>query len=115
MATLWHLAALAARRSREFAKIKPCLLPKHRKLRLLYARKYGNLTEEDWDDVLSTDEAKIPFTKEVKGLPDKTNFVQDNGSAHRAKATKKCIKEQLNLISLGHPPQRPDLNPIENI
>ncbi|KAF4028936.1 DDE superfamily endonuclease [Phytophthora infestans] len=43
-----------------------------------------------------------------------TLFVQDNAPAQRAKATSSWLKE-LKLKSLGHPPQGPGLNPIENL
>jgi transposase len=50
-----HAAGLNGRSARK----KPFLSKKHRRARLLYAKKYGHLTAEDWDDVLFTDEAKV--------------------------------------------------------
>ncbi|ORD93239.1 TC3A [Enterospora canceri] len=41
-------------------------------------------------------------------------FVQDNASCHKSVKTIKWFKDQ--NIKLGmHPPQSPDLNPIENV
>nr|CCA27675.1 Tc1like transporase putative [Albugo laibachii Nc14] len=57
---------------------------------------------------------EIPITRELLLLPEKVWFVQDGAPAHRAKATKAVVKE-LSLDDLGHPPQSPDLNPIENL
>nr|CCA23330.1 transposase putative [Albugo laibachii Nc14] len=57
---------------------------------------------------------EIPITRELLLLPEKVWFVQDVAPAHRAKATKAVVKE-LGLDDLGHPPQSPDLNPIENL
>ncbi|KAE9322548.1 hypothetical protein PF008_g17568 [Phytophthora fragariae] len=57
---------------------------------------------------------EIPITRQLLGLPTPTNFVQDNAPAHRAKATKTFVK-QIGLHDLRHPPQSPDLNPIENV
>ncbi|KAG3107997.1 hypothetical protein PI125_g12213 [Phytophthora idaei] len=48
------------------------------------------------------------------GLQGEKLFVQANAPAHRAKLTGKCLRD-LRLISLGHPPRSPDLNPIENL
>lgn len=56
----------------------------------------------------------IPITKQFLGLQGETLFVQDNAPVHRAKATASCLKE-LKLKSLGHLPQSPGLNPIENL
>ncbi|OWZ11875.1 LOW QUALITY PROTEIN: Transposase [Phytophthora megakarya] len=58
--------------------------------------------------------SEIPITKALNGLPDATLLVHNNAPAHSAKIIQKCLKE-LNLKTLGHPPQSPDLNPIENI
>ncbi|KAG2772774.1 hypothetical protein PC116_g21817 [Phytophthora cactorum] len=58
--------------------------------------------------------SEVPFTRVMLGLPQLTNFVQDNTPAHRTKATTKFIKT-LRLTELCHPPQSPDLNPIENV
>ncbi|POM64603.1 Transposase [Phytophthora palmivora] len=57
---------------------------------------------------------EIPTTKAFMGLTGETLFVHDNAPAHTAKLTAGCLRE-LKLISLGHPPQSPDLNPIENV
>nr|CCA27456.1 Tc1like transporase putative [Albugo laibachii Nc14] len=57
---------------------------------------------------------EIPITRELLLLPVTVWFVQDGAPAHRAKATKAVVKE-LDLDDLGHPPQSPDLNPIENL
>ncbi|KAE9269618.1 hypothetical protein PR003_g31091 [Phytophthora rubi] len=58
--------------------------------------------------------SQIPVTRLLNDLPPATAFVQDNAPAHRAKLTKKCVKE-LNLEDLGHPAQSPDLNDTENV
>nr|CCA25017.1 Rab7 family GTPase putative [Albugo laibachii Nc14] len=55
---------------------------------------------------------EIPTTRALLGPP--TPFVQDNAPAHRAKLTKDCVDE-LQLTDFMHPPQSPDLNPIENL
>ena len=57
---------------------------------------------------------EIPITRELLLHPEKVWFVQDGAPAHRAKETKAVVKE-LDLDDLGHPPQSPDLNPIENL
>ncbi|KAE9016525.1 hypothetical protein PR002_g13632 [Phytophthora rubi] len=57
---------------------------------------------------------EIPITRQLLGLPQPVNFVQDNAPAHRAKATTKFVKS-LGLHDLRHPVQSPDLNPIENV
>lgn len=57
---------------------------------------------------------KIPITRALLGLPTPTPFVQDNAPAHRAKLTKNCVSD-LQLTNFMHPPQSPDLNPIENL
>ncbi|KAE9046276.1 hypothetical protein PR001_g4635 [Phytophthora rubi] len=57
---------------------------------------------------------QIPITKLLLGQSDETLFVQDNTPAHSAKLTAKGLRD-LKLISLGHTPQSPDLNPIENL
>ena len=57
---------------------------------------------------------EIPTTRALLGLPTPTPFVQDNAPAHRAKLTKDCVDE-LQLTDFMHPPQSPDLNPIENL
>uniref|UniRef100_H3GNM6 Tc1-like transposase DDE domain-containing protein n=1 Tax=Phytophthora ramorum TaxID=164328 RepID=H3GNM6_PHYRM len=41
-------------------------------------------------------------------------FVHDNTPVHTAKLTAGYLRE-LQLISLGHPSQNPDLNPIEDV
>ncbi|KAG2840392.1 hypothetical protein PC114_g5232 [Phytophthora cactorum] len=56
----------------------------------------------------------VPITKQFLGLAGETLFVQDNAPAHSAKLTADCLRD-LKLITLGHPPQSPDLNPIENL
>ncbi|KAE8982184.1 hypothetical protein PR003_g10710 [Phytophthora rubi] len=57
---------------------------------------------------------EIPFTKQFLGLSGETLFVHANAPAHTTKLTAGCLRE-LKLMSLGHPPQSPDLNPIENV
>nr|CCA24102.1 transposase (putative) [Albugo laibachii Nc14] len=55
---------------------------------------------------------EIPTARALLGLP--TSFVQNNAPAHRAKLTKDCVDE-LQLKDFMHPPQSPNLNPIENL
>lgn len=57
---------------------------------------------------------EIPLTRELLTLPTPTRFVRDGAPAYRAKATAVYLKE-LNLVSLGHPAQSPDLNPIAHL
>lgn len=57
---------------------------------------------------------EIPITRELLGLPARVSFVHDGAPAHRAKDTAAVVRE-LGLDDLGHPPQSPDLNPIENL
>eukprot|EP00644_Phytophthora_capsici_P015147 jgi/Phyca11/128400/e_gw1.75.31.1 len=57
---------------------------------------------------------EIPITKALLGLSGETLFVHDNAPAHTAKLTAGCLRD-LWLIPMGHPPQSPDLNPIENL
>jgi len=57
---------------------------------------------------------EVPVTKALLGLSGETLFVHNNAPAHTAKLTAGCLRD-LRLISLGHPPQSPDLNPIENL
>ena len=40
-------------------------------------------------------------------------FLQDNAPCHRPERVKQFIKEQLSCDLIPHPPQSPDLNPIE--
>ncbi|KAE8913180.1 hypothetical protein PF005_g5228 [Phytophthora fragariae] len=57
---------------------------------------------------------EIPIAKQFLDLSDETLFVHANAPAHTTKQTAGCLRE-LKLMSLGHPPQSPDLNPIENV
>nr|CCA22471.1 PREDICTED: similar to transposaselike putative [Albugo laibachii Nc14] len=57
---------------------------------------------------------QIEITRELLLLPEKVWFVKDGAPAHRAEETKAVVKE-LGLDDLGHLPQSPDLNPIEDI
>eukprot|EP00644_Phytophthora_capsici_P019723 jgi/Phyca11/133794/e_gw1.753.1.1 len=70
-----------------------------------------SVTGEYYRQILNTE---VPITKTLLGLSGETLFVHDNAPAHTAKLTAGCLQE-LKLISLGHPPQSPDLNPIENM
>ena len=47
---------------------------------------------------------------------DQDNFVfqQDNAPCHKAKSVMQWFKEK-GVVLLDHPPQSPDLNPIENL
>jgi hypothetical protein len=57
----------------------------------------------------------IPLSKEFLGLNGITHFVQDYAPAHRAHATTACLRDEPHLEDMDHPPQSPDLNPIENV
>lgn len=57
---------------------------------------------------------EIPTTRALLGLPTPTPFVQDGAPAHTAALTKECLRE-LELMDFLHPPQSPDLNPIESL
>lgn len=56
---------------------------------------------------------EVPFSKVWLGIKD-VLWVQDNAPAHRHKKTKELLKT-MGLNDLGHPPNSPDLNPIEGV
>lgn len=43
----------------------------------------------------------------------KWSFQQDNAPSHKPEASKACIRKHLTKNIFPHPPQSPDLNPIE--
>ncbi|KAE9016231.1 hypothetical protein PR001_g14710 [Phytophthora rubi] len=105
----------AARLTGRSARKKPYLSKKHRKQRLIYSRRLISMQKEDWGSVLLTDDVSVElYGRTGRCLLQPTNFVQDNAPAHSAKAAKK-LATSLQLNDLRHPPQSPDLNPIDNV
>ena len=100
-------------------KIPQLLSEKQRKTRLRFAKKYANLTAEDWHNFLFTDECP----KYLFQYPTPTNDIvwglqeSDVPPAHTSKATQTwCQKNLPNFIGKdGSPANSTDLNPIENI
>ncbi|TYZ58427.1 hypothetical protein PybrP1_009467 [[Pythium] brassicae (nom. inval.)] len=50
----------------------------------------------------------------LNGLLTPTPFIYDGAPAQSTELTKQCLVK-LDLVDFCHPPQSPDLNPIENI
>lgn len=69
----------------------------------------GTLNAESYMDILRG------FFKDVAYLDDKQwRFQQDGAPAHRAVKVKALLEEN-DLLIHEHPPNSPDLNPIENL
>ena len=56
----------------------------------------------------------LPESIGLLDLPDDFVFMQDNAPAHKAKSTRRYF-ETNGIEILNHPPQSPDLNPIEHV
>ena len=56
----------------------------------------------------------LDMSVEKAGLDNGFVFQQDNDPKHKSKFTMKYFSEN-NITLLNHPPQSPDLNPIENL
>ena len=58
--------------------------------------------------------ALLPFYEEVMEQRGQVYVVKDGAPVHRC-ATAKNFRESNQICSLSHPPQSPDMNPIEHV
>ena len=58
--------------------------------------------------------ANLGPSKDLLGLPEDYILLQDNAPAHSSRSTREFLRE-MNVQVLDHPPQSPDLNPIEHL
>jgi transposase len=70
-----------------------------------------SMTQDSYLDVLET---CLPATIEKLGLEDGYALVQDNAPCHKAHRVMRYLRQNI-IPLLPHPPQSPDLNPIENL
>ncbi|ETO10637.1 hypothetical protein RFI_26740, partial [Reticulomyxa filosa] len=119
------------------------LTKRHKKLRLEFDKKHKSLTESVWRKVIFSDETKINRASDAAKITGTVNselykkilademwnyrqycleekchedfiFQQDNASCHKSNSTMEFL-ENNRIALLKHPPQSPDLNPIENM
>lgn len=70
-----------------------------------------NVTAKYYVDLLDDN---LPECMAILSLDDNTKLMQDNAPAHKAKVTMRYL-EDIGLPTLPHPPQSPDMNPIEHV
>lgn len=70
-----------------------------------------NITAAYYIEIL---EEALPECMVALDLGENTKLLQDNAPAHKAKKTMAYLDE-IGLPTLPHPPQSPDLNPIEHV
>ncbi|KAK3523845.1 hypothetical protein QTP70_010457 [Hemibagrus guttatus] len=109
------------------ARRVPLLKPVCVRARLKFAREHLDDPEEDWENVIWSDETKIElFGKNstcrenllpsARALKMKRGWVfqHDNDPKHTARAMKEWLRKK-HFKVLEWPSQSPDLNPIENL
>ncbi|KAJ4927837.1 hypothetical protein JOQ06_015639 [Pogonophryne albipinna] len=124
------------------ARRVPLLKPVHVQARLKFAREHLDDPEEDWENVIWSDETKIEMLEpgrlirvkermngamyreilsdnllpSARALKMKRGWVfqHDNDTKHTARAMKEWLRKK-HFKVLEWPSQSPDLNPIENL
>ena len=70
----------------------------------------GKVNAEKYQEIVMSKKTEILKLFNKRG---RWFFLQDNAPCHRPERVKQFIKEQLSCDLIPHPPQSPDLNPIE--
>ncbi|KAJ4928704.1 hypothetical protein JOQ06_004330, partial [Pogonophryne albipinna] len=88
--------------------------PVHVQARLKFAREHLDDPEEDWENVIWSDETKIELFARAFKMKRGWVFQHDNDPKHTTRAMKEWLRKK-HLKVLEWPSQSPDLNPIENL
>ncbi|KAK3548520.1 hypothetical protein QTP70_013357 [Hemibagrus guttatus] len=86
----------------------------HVRARLKFAREHLDDPEEDWENVIWSDETKIELFARALKMKHGWVFQHDNDPKHTTRATMEWLRKK-HFKVLEWPSQSPDLNPIENL